>query len=145
VDTPVSQKKKRWLLKIIDLLKNRAMLLTDFIDLGVYFFEKPMVFDPAGIKKYLQDKNTWNLMQKCRDFLEKADTFDEAEIENIIRNLAADQQVSAGKVIHPLRLALTGRTASPGLFEIAALLGKIEVMERIDYLLSKQNKILKDS
>jgi glutamyl-tRNA synthetase len=141
ISSPISPSRKKWLINIIGLLKNRAVFLSDLIDLAVYFFEKPKFFDQKGINKFLFEENNWELLQKCRELIVQIKNFKEAKIEEKIRDLAEKNDVSAGQLIHPLRLALTGRTASPGLFEIMVLLGKNEVIERLDYLMNIKNEI----
>jgi glutamyl-tRNA synthetase len=137
----ISSSKKKWVLQIIELLKNRAVYLTDFIDLAEYFFKKPESYEPKGIHQYLNNQKTWKLLKKSKNVLNDIQNFGEEEIEKKIRELAEDQNVSAGKIIHALRLAVTGRTASPGIFKILALLGKNEVLQRLEILINRQYEL----
>ena len=61
---------------------------------------------------------------------------DRQNIESFLRNYAEELNMSAGKLIHPLRLALTGSTASPGIFELIYVLGKEKVTKRLERALS---------
>ncbi|RLD14222.1 hypothetical protein DRI50_05775 [candidate division KSB1 bacterium] len=63
------------------------------------------------------------------------------EIEQSIRSLAEKMGLSAGKVIHPLRLALTGRTTSPGIFELIYVLGKKKVLNRLKNAINYTKKL----
>jgi len=66
------------------------------------------------------------------DRLNTLSDFDAANIEPVFRDLAEEWGVGLGKVIHPVRLALTGVTFSPGMFEVMELLGKETVMNRLE-------------
>ena len=62
--------------------------------------------------------------------------FDEPHVEAAVRATAAQQGIKAGQLIHAVRVALTGRTVSPGLFEIIVLLGRDETLTRLDRLVA---------
>ncbi|KPK61966.1 MAG: hypothetical protein AMS21_08495, partial [Gemmatimonas sp. SG8_38_2] len=64
---------------------------------------------------------------------------DEEGLEAQVRALAADMGIGAGKLIHPLRLALTGTSVSPGIFEVMNLMGRELVCARIDDALNYLN------
>ena len=57
-------------------------------------------------------------------------------LESDLRAIAEEKSVSAAKIIHPLRMALTGKTASPGIFEIISILGKEKVIRRIEKVIN---------
>ena len=139
IDDTVINNKWNWLIRLIDLLKARATYLTDFIDLAEYFFRDPLIYDQDGIRKYLKDEIIWNVLAEVTGKFENTKNFDEAALEDIVRNLAAVHDLSAGKLIHPLRLAISGRTATPGLFEVMALLGKETVLRRLTMFLKSRS------
>ncbi|MBE3520147.1 MAG: glutamate--tRNA ligase [Firmicutes bacterium] len=120
-----------WLKKVVSALRERARTLTEMVEASVYFFRDPQEFDPAGVKKYFQDRNIANLLRKCVDTLKLVDNFDAATLEVRYRELAEREGVKASALIHPTRLAITGRTAGPGLFEIMEILGKDAVLRRM--------------
>jgi glutamyl-tRNA synthetase len=134
---------KEWLLSIIHLLKPRAMLLNDFVELARYFFEAPNHFDNRGLHKYFGNEESWKLMDEIRIQLIECNPFKADVIENLIRQIGENKNIAAGKIIHPLRLVLTGRTASPGLFEVMDLLGRQQVLERLSYFLENSVSIMK--
>ncbi|OGB69170.1 MAG: glutamate--tRNA ligase [Caldithrix sp. RBG_13_44_9] len=135
-----SRSRKEWLLSLINLLKPRAMFLNDFVELARYFFEAPDQFDHKGLHKYFVNEESWKLLDEIRIQLEACNPFTAESIEILIRQSGESKNVPAGKIIHPLRLVLTGRTASPGLFEVMDLLGQQQVLKRLIYFLD--NKIL---
>jgi len=94
-------------------------------------FADPESYDPAGVAKNFSDANVMEILRTYLDDLEQMEPFDAAKLESDLRARAESHHVSAGKLIHPLRLALTGKTVSPGLFELMEALGKEAVVRRI--------------
>ena len=72
------------------------------------------------------------LVAALRKVLSKLDTFDEASIEAAVRGVAEARGIGAGPAIHTTRLATTGRTKGPGLFELMAVLGRERVVGRLE-------------
>jgi glutamyl-tRNA synthetase len=132
---------KKQIIKIIELLKIRATYLVDFRDLAEYFFEEPRHFEEKGLIKHMKNEESWLYLVKTTDALSEIRSFFTDEIEKVIRGLADSISISAGKIIHPLRLALTGRIASPGLFEVMEILGKEKVLKRICYFVDHKEEL----
>ena len=65
------------------------------------------------------------------DELEKLDVFDEKHLENAFKNVMTQTGLKLGKIAQPVRVALTGTTVSPGIFEIIDVLGKKRVLQRL--------------
>jgi glutamyl-tRNA synthetase len=74
------------------------------------------------------------LVDAVVETLGAVDPFDEAHLELAVRGLAERLGVKAGAVIHPVRVGLTGRMASPGIFEVMTLLGRARVLARLEAL-----------
>ena len=83
-----------------------------------------------GIKKYFGIDSV-NILSQINQNLELENNFSAERIETILRNQAEELNTNASKIIHPLRLALTGDIASPGIFEIVEILGKEKVTKRL--------------
>ncbi len=130
------------LLDIIELLKSRMKTLGDFVRYGFYYFKDPDTYESKGIRKYFKDDNSWQLLDELGNRFEKLNGFDAPQIEKTLRDLAEEREVSAGAIIHPLRLALTGMTVSPGLFEVAEILGRKTTVRRLRSLLDNRSSIL---
>ena len=134
-----------WLSSIIQLLKPRAVFLNDFIELARYFFEAPVHFDNKVLQKYFGNEESWKLLVEIGTQLRECRPFKAEFIEELIRKIGERENIPAGKIIHPLRLVLTGRTASPGLFEVMELLGQQQVQGRLsrflDHKISLQKSI----
>jgi glutamyl-tRNA synthetase len=123
-----------YLLAVIGLMKERVTFIKDFIDNCMYFYQDPTTFDEAARTK----KWTMETAPRIRAFAERCKTmktFDAASIEHELRAEADQQQISASRIIHPLRLATTGVSVGPSLFHLLELLGKDTVIRRIDYAL----------
>jgi glutamyl-tRNA synthetase len=122
-----------WYLSLIDLLKSRARRIPDLVDLARPFLVEEVDFDPEAIAKHWLKAPAEVLenLTALRSALEAA-TWEPESLEAVIRGYAAEISVGAGRVIHPLRVAITGSDASPGIFEVLAFLGKIRVLARID-------------
>lgn len=131
-----------FLLSVISLMKPRANVLPDFVDSAKYFFEDPTDYDPKGINKYLRNADIWIYLSDFTKQLDALSEYDQATIENLLRAIAEERNISAAKIIHPVRLALTGKTASPGLFEMMEIIGKEAVLRRLNLLISQREDIM---
>jgi glutamyl-tRNA synthetase len=125
-----------YVLKVIGLLKERLSFPRDFIEMSIYFFRDPESFDEAGLKKYWEPETNGQL-QLLADRFEALLEFSHASIETALRQLAEELQIKPTKLIHPTRLALSGRTIGPGLFEMIELLGKETVIRRLRIAIEK--------
>jgi glutamyl-tRNA synthetase len=119
-----------YLVSVVKLMKERITLLPDFANFAGYFFRDPETFDDKGVKKY------WNAdaekaLSTLADRLESGTIFTHQSIEEVLRTLATELNITAGKLIHPARLALSGKVVGPGLFEMMELLGKDTVVRRL--------------
>lgn len=133
---------KKYLKNLIKIMRNRAKVLSDFVESANYFFEDPKKYDEKGINKYLKEADILINITEFTERLEKLSEYNEESIENLLRLFAEEKNISAAKIIHPVRLALTGQTASPGLFEVMDLLGKETVLRRLKFFLLKVEKLL---
>ncbi|OGF45247.1 MAG: glutamate--tRNA ligase [Candidatus Firestonebacteria bacterium RIFOXYA2_FULL_40_8] len=118
------------LLKVVKLEKERLKKLTDIID-SKYFFTEVTEYDPAAFEKHFKDPAKIELFKKYRT--EIADiSFIAADLEAFTRNFAEKHGKKLGELVHPIRLALTGKLVSPGLFEVMEVLGKEVCMKRLN-------------
>ncbi|HXC62675.1 MAG TPA: glutamate--tRNA ligase, partial [Nitrospiria bacterium] len=87
-------------------------------------------FDPKAKEKFLKP-SVRPLFEKLTERLENAATFDSAAIEAIFKELIAAAGIKLGDLAQPVRIALTGRTVSPGIYEVMELLGKERTVARL--------------
>ena len=106
-------------------------MLSQIVDLGGFFFTSDFSYDPGSVEKRLKKDYVPSLLQELRSRMQALSSFEEESLEEVLRRLAEDFSLSPSEVFHPLRVALTGKMKEPGLFELALVLGKEEVIGRI--------------
>jgi glutamyl-tRNA synthetase len=122
-----------WLRELIELLKIRARTVTGIAEQVVPYLNDPVVYESEAVEK--QWKNAAEAaerIQKVRDNLPNEADWNHDALEKSLRELAARDGVGAGKLIHPLRVAIVGNSASPGIFDVMKLLGRARTVRRID-------------
>ncbi|MFH1096063.1 MAG: glutamate--tRNA ligase [Candidatus Desantisbacteria bacterium] len=125
--------------EIIRLYQGRIKVLPEIYEMGDFFFSEQIKIEEDVACEILGKDGIGTLLMETKTALENLKTFDAVSIEGAIRELAERLGVNAGDIIHPLRAVLTGKRVSPGIFEVAALLGQERVAWRIrDGLLSCQ-------
>ena len=129
---------------LINLYQIRAKTLKELAENLRLYFDDPQSYDEKGVRKHFAKENAQEILQELIHlFKNQSDDFfnDLERIEQAIRGLAEAMELSAGKVIHPLRLALTGQTASPGIFELIYVLGRKKVLNRLKNALNYLKKM----
>ncbi len=126
---------EQWLYRLLDLLRPRAKRLTDFVDLARPFLTDTVEYEREAIEKHLSAPDLASHLSALVASLDTAIPFDEPHVEAAVRGSAAERGIKAGPLIHAVRVAVTGRTTSPGLFEVLALLGKERTIARLQGLL----------
>jgi len=131
-DFNIGNYSERYIKLSIEMLKSRLRTLTDFVEYGYYFFKDPEKYDEKAVKKHWRGENLIERLGESKSTLANLKDFEAENIEILIRQLAEKLNVGAGKLIHPIRIALTGVAVSPGLFELIAVLGKDVTVRRLD-------------
>jgi len=126
-----------YILKFIDLMKQRFRTYQQFGELGGYFFKDPEAYEEKAVRKNWKDREVNRRMEILLAKLKTLEDFSGAGIEAIMRELAEELEISAGKLIHPTRLAVSGYSVGPGIFELLEFLGKETVIRRIEKALKK--------
>jgi len=120
-----------FLMKLIDLYKIRLKTLREFIAMTDCFFTDNFAVEEEGKKKYLDKPENIENIRTLADRLEELEEFTGANIESVSRQLAEERHLKAASLIHPARLAISGKTSGAGLFEMMELLGKQKVLIRL--------------
>jgi glutamyl-tRNA synthetase len=126
----VSQKRE-WLIRFVSLLKERCKTLKEFAEKGKYFFAFDYQYEPTAVSKHFNSAEAADKLRAFVDRLSILEDFKKEKIEETLRKLAEELQIKPASLIHVIRLATTGTTAGPGLFDILEFLGKEEVIKRI--------------
>ncbi|MCF8118749.1 MAG: glutamate--tRNA ligase [Deltaproteobacteria bacterium] len=127
---------------VVPLLKPRSKTLVDMAEGARFCFEKEIQYEEKGETKFLTP-DVANLLIRLRDKLSSLSRFDQNALEEAFAAFLDENGIQLKKIAQPLRMALTGKTASPGIFEIMAVLGQNVVIQRIDkavaHIRNKQN------
>jgi glutamyl-tRNA synthetase len=119
------------------LLRVRSRTIDDIVRQAKPYFLEDIEYDPIATAKNWKDPaEAAELLRSTRDALAKLPEWKTEPIETALRSLAESRGISAGKVFQPLRVALTGLTVSPGIFEMLIQMGRELSLKRIDKALS---------
>ncbi|MGC6471032.1 MAG: glutamate--tRNA ligase [Flavobacteriales bacterium] len=118
------------LASICELMKERATFLEDIWNSSQFFFERPIQYDEKTRRKKWKE-NTPDVLDELTSLFESLEDFSASNIEVNFKNLIEEKEWGLGMVLPPFRLAVTGVGMGPSMFEVCALLGKREVINRI--------------
>lgn len=122
----------RYILKVIKLMKERVKSNNEMKDMTKMFFDDPIIYNEKAAKKNWKDISINELIEKFQKSLIKIELWNAEQIEIALRKFVESEEISAGNVIHPTRLALSGTSSGPSLFEMMELLGKVTCLRRLD-------------
>ncbi len=120
----------------VAISREKIQTLADFWPLVSFVFDGP-VDDPQAFAKTIVGGGGAELLALAREALAEAEPFDAASVETALRGVVERADSKPGKVFQPIRVALSGRTVSPGIFETLELLGRDESLARIDRALRR--------
>ena len=122
---------RNYVISLVKLFQGRLTTINDFADWADFFFIQKPSIDPQAKEKYLSG----NLSREFGLFMERLDRlkdFNIITIEESFRDLVKELNIEAKALIHPIRVALTGKTVGPGLFEVIYYLGRECTKERLN-------------
>jgi len=132
--------KKDWFIRLIELLKPRSKLLSDFASDGLPFLSDKFEYNNKAVKKYLEVPSLRIYIRELWDNFAQMESFSEVEIERVLRETAYRLDIKAAPLIHATRIAVTGQAVSPGIFEVLALMGKEKTLARLQRLIDFLSK-----
>jgi glutamyl-tRNA synthetase len=115
---------------LIPTLQPRSKTLVDMSEQARFYFTDPVALDEAAAKKFLKG-NVLEPLKALHEKLAELEDFGEKSLEAVFVALMEAFQIKLGKIAQPLRVALTGTSVSPGIFEIITVLGKQRVLSRL--------------
>jgi glutamyl-tRNA synthetase len=125
--------RRDWYMSLLELLKVRARTIDDIVRQAGPYFRDTIEYDQEAIAKQWKDASaTMDLLGAAREALADAPTWDAGTLEETLRPVAEKRGVAAGKIFQPLRVALTGLSVSPGIFDVLVMLGRDRSLARID-------------
>ncbi|MGM0478153.1 MAG: glutamate--tRNA ligase [Bacteroidota bacterium] len=122
---------QNYLSAVCGLMKERATFIEDIRTEGAYFFEEPEEFDAKTVRKKWKE-DTEEIITEWSRRLETIDPFTAENIEKAFKSYLEEIEKGIGAVLPAFRVLLTGKGMGPSMFEIAALLGKKETLERLN-------------
>lgn len=131
LDIDYSSSSEERLLEIVKLLKPRARFLQDLAQMGVYFFKAPDSFDEKGKRKQWGEGSR-AIASAVLEAMRSIETFTTPNIEKAFNDLTVSRQCKLGELVGAVRLAVSGVTAGPGLWELFEVVGQEEVVKRIE-------------
>ena len=131
--------RRAWFIALLDLLKIRARTIDDIVRQSAPYFTEKVEFEPDAVAKQWKDREaSAGLLQAIHGALVGAPEWEPAAMEASLRVLAEQLGLGdkAGKLFQPLRVALTGQSASPGIFDVLLLLGRERSLMRVDHAIN---------
>jgi len=116
--------------KIVETLHARSKTLEEMAESALFYFADQIAYEEKAAKKFLNPAAAESL-QLMIDQFEKLKEFSEENLENAFKAVVDRTGLKLGQIAQPVRVALTGKTASPGIFEVSAILGKDKVISRL--------------
>ena len=117
--------------EVASLLKMRSKTLVEMAEAARFFFEEDISFEEKGDKKFLQPE-ILPYLESLYPKLTALAAFDKDTLEECLAGFLKEQDIPFKNIAQPLRMVLTGKTASPGLFEVMDVLGSKKVLQRME-------------
>jgi glutamyl-tRNA synthetase len=125
-----------YLLKVISAMKERVSFVKEYLTKSPYFFRAPEIYEEQNLKKRWKEDSA-ELLSKLKESFEKLVNPDKEDFEKALDEIATQLNVNKGKLVHPLRIAISGVGEGPGVYDIISILGKEETISRITIALRK--------
>jgi glutamyl-tRNA synthetase len=126
---------QEYLRKVLAIVKEKIKLLKDVPEWAGYFFTEEYEFDPAAVKKVFGEPEAAQRLIALRDEFAKIDNWHLATIESTLKSLAQKLGCKTGDLVHPARIAVSGRSIGPSLYHMLEVMGKDRVLARFDRMI----------
>ncbi len=136
----INAKPGKYLQGVIDTLKPRSKTFVEMADGAQFYYQDTIVYDEKAAVKFFKPA-LMAPMKQLTEAIEKTDVFDEKTLEDIFKQVMTDSDLKFGKIAQPVRVALTGKTVSPGIFEMMLTLGKSKVISRLNAAVQYMEKL----
>ena len=132
LETELSSERRTWLEQIVEAVGDRLNTLADITEQTSYFFTDDFSYNPQAVKKWWKGDTLIETLEGLHDVLATVEPFALEEVEAAVWGYTEAHDLKRVQAMQPLRVALTGKSFGPGLFEIIVLLGAEQVLERIN-------------
>ena len=126
---------EKWFRRFAELYHTRVKTLVEFKEEFGIFTSDDVRYNEEAVEKFLKKDKVSDILSMTKKRLEKIDSFTQENIEKESRALAEELKIESADLIHPLRVAVTGKAVSAGVFEVLALLGKEKTLNRLEKIL----------
>ena len=133
----LSPKKNEYIKEVVKLMRGRIKNFAQFVEYADYFFVDKINIDPQAFDSVLSKEGVAGILQALKEKLSVLECWDEESIENAVREVASSLQIKGGQIIHPTRVALSGKKVGPGLFELMVVLGQDKTVKRLKEAIEK--------
>jgi glutamyl/glutaminyl-tRNA synthetase len=138
IDSPIAKASDETLLRLIKICEGaRTLVDIEHKCRFLFIIDDKIEYDEKAVQKVILKDNGLAMLKIVRDKLAEMQEFTEQGIEEMLRSIANQNNVGLGKIAQPLRVAITGSTISPPIFDSVQLLGKPNTLARIDNTLEK--------
>ncbi len=120
----------QWLCRVVDTLKERAKTLKEMAQMASFYFKEPESYDPKGERKFLK-AGLLPYLEALVQELEALEDFSEEKVEDAFNRVMKKFDIKLKHLAQPCRVALTGKTVSPGIFEVISVLGREKTVSRL--------------
>ncbi len=122
---------KQWLSRAITTLKERSSTLIELASSLRYYIVEEVEYDEKAKAEFLNEKSLPYLIE-LKKGLASLSEFSVSEIENVFKAIIEKHKIKLGNLAQPVRVAMTGGTASPGIFEVLGIVGREKTLKRLD-------------
>lgn len=139
VGAEAAGKSGEWMERLVLAFRERSQTLEEMAKAAIPYLQADIQMDEAAAKKFLTPAIA-PLLERLADRFAAVPDFDKEGLEAVFKNVIAEACIKMGELAQPVRVALTGRTASPGLFEVIDLLGRDRTLERLRHAVSRAQR-----
>jgi glutamyl-tRNA synthetase len=129
-DLDIQTEEDEYILQVIETLQPRSKTLKDMAEAALFYYQSDISYEEKAAKKFLKPA-ALDPLKILAEKLEALEAYTHQALEDVFRAMMDETGLKLGKIAQPVRVALTGKTASPGIFEIIAILGKDRVLPRL--------------
>jgi glutamyl-tRNA synthetase len=121
-----------YLLKVLEIVQEKIKLFKDVPDWIGYFFTEEFPLDPEAVEKTLNNPGALDRLIRLRDKYAGVEDWTATNLEAVLKQLGAEIGCKIGELVHPARVAVSGRSIGPSLYHMLEVMGKPRVLQRID-------------
>jgi glutamyl/glutaminyl-tRNA synthetase len=128
---------EKYLREVLAIVKEKIKLFKDVPEWTSYFFTEDYEFDPEAVKKVFDKPEAVSRLKALRDEFAKINQWDLGTLESTLKALAQRLGCKTGDLVHPARVAVSGRSVGPSLYHMLEVMGKERVLKRFDRMMAK--------